>query len=88
MRVDFWSAVPSYELMLNGGLRTVLATNKVEDLKFFLEFTAPIINSTEQVLSALQVDKNNLVAIGSRNQGSRRFAFEVRVLLVSCFTII
>ncbi|XP_062105439.1 uncharacterized protein LOC133817071 [Humulus lupulus] len=77
--VDFWTAVPSYELVLNGVPRTVLATNKKEDLKIFLDFRIPIENTTEQILNVLQVSMGNLVPIYSTNQGNRRFAFHLNV---------
>ncbi|KAM6549579.1 hypothetical protein CsatB_021255 [Cannabis sativa] len=77
--VDFWTAVPSYELVLNGVPRTVLATNKKEDLKIFLDFRIPIVNTTEQIGNALQVNMGNLVPIYSTNQANRRFAFHLNV---------
>lgn len=77
MQVDLWTSVPSYELVLNGVPRTVLATNKMEDLKIFLDFSIPILNSTQEILNALQVNSGNLIPIHDRNQGSRRFDFEV-----------
>lgn len=76
--VDFWTAVPSYELVIDGVPRTVLATNKIEDLKIFLDFSIPIVNSTEQILNVLELNRANLVPTNSRNQGNRRFTFEVR----------
>ena len=85
--MDFWSAVPSYELVINGVPRTVLATNKKEDLKIFLDFTIPIENSTDQILNALQVSRGKLVSIYSSNQGNRRFDFQVsnKFHSVCCF---
>ncbi|XP_030485093.2 uncharacterized protein LOC115701432 isoform X2 [Cannabis sativa] len=77
--VDFWTAVPSYELVLNGVPRTVLATNKKEDLKIFLDFRIPIVNTTDQIANALQVNMGNLVPIYSTNQANRRFAFHLNV---------
>ncbi|PON61303.1 Transmembrane protein [Parasponia andersonii] len=77
--VDFWTAVPSYELVINGVPRTVLATNKIEDLKIFLAFNIPVGNTTEQILNALRVNRGSLVHINGTNQGNRRFAFELNV---------
>lgn len=77
MQVDLWSSVPSYELVLNGVPRTVLATNKMDDLKIFLDFSIPILNSTQEILNALSVNSGNLIPIHDRNQGNRRFDFEV-----------
>ncbi|KAF4397482.1 hypothetical protein G4B88_027222 [Cannabis sativa] len=74
-----WFIVPSYELVLNGVPRTVLATNKKEDLKIFLDFRIPIVNTTDQIANALQVNMGNLVPIYSTNQANRRFAFHLNV---------
>lgn len=75
--VDLWTSVPSYVLTINGIPRTVLATNKVQDLKIFLDFSIPIMNSTEQVQSALYVNSGDLMPISSTSQANRRFGFEV-----------
>ena len=69
-------SVPSYELVLNGVPRTVIATNKMEDLRVFLDFSSPIINSTEQILTALRVNSGHFIPSEGRN-GNRRFGFEV-----------
>ncbi|CAL9014838.1 unnamed protein product [Prunus brigantina] len=75
---DLWTSVPAYELMINGVPRTILATNKMEDLNIFLDFSIPIMNTTEQILNALVVNSGNLVPIHGRNQGNRRFKFQLR----------
>ena len=75
--VDLWTSVPSYELVINGVPRTVLATNKMEDITIFLDFSIPIINSTEQILHALHVNSGNLIPIHGKTRGNRRFVFEV-----------
>ncbi|XP_050380058.1 uncharacterized protein LOC126797478 [Argentina anserina] len=75
---DLWTSVPAYELVMNGVLRTVLATNKMEDMKIFLGFSIPIINTTEQVLNAMSVNSGKLMPIHRRNQGSRQFDFQIR----------
>ena len=84
MQVDMWTSVPSYELVLNGVPRTVLATNKMEDLKLFLDFSIPILNSTQDILNALQVNSGNIIPIHDRNEGNRRFDFEVSSKLQFC----
>ncbi|KAL5581377.1 hypothetical protein UlMin_013819 [Ulmus minor] len=75
--VDLWTSVTAYELAINGVPRTVLATNKMEELKIYLDFSIPIMNSTEQVMNSLLLNWGNLMPIDSRNQGNRRFAFKV-----------
>ncbi|KAF2305074.1 hypothetical protein GH714_001601 [Hevea brasiliensis] len=74
--VDLWMPVPSYVLEINGIPRTVMATNKMEDLKIFLDFSIPIVNSTEELLNALHVNYGNISPI--RNHGNRKFVFQLR----------
>ncbi|CAN1321654.1 hypothetical protein LINPERPRIM_LOCUS32107 [Linum perenne] len=74
--VDLWMPVSSYVLVINGMTRTVLATNKTEDLKLFLDFSIPIKNSTEEVLSALHVNSASISPVLGGHQGNRKFAFQ------------
>ena len=85
--MDFWTSVPSYELVINGVPRTVLATNKMEDMKIFLDFSIPVVNSTEDILNALLVNKGNLIPIGTRNSANRRFALQVRRKFCLCSSL-
>ncbi|CAN0924685.1 hypothetical protein LINGRAHAP2_LOCUS34330 [Linum grandiflorum] len=84
--VDLWMPVSSNVLVINGMTRTVLATNKTEDLKLFLDFSIPIKNSTEEVLSALDVKSASISPALGGHQGSRKFAFQLTN--VSCTGII
>ncbi|KAJ7970605.1 Transmembrane protein [Quillaja saponaria] len=79
--LDFWTSVPSYELVIRGVPRTVLATNKLEDLIFFLDFSIPIINSTEQILNALHVNSGILMPIHGRDNMNRRFVFQLKNIM-------
>ena len=75
--VDFWTSVPSYELLVNKVPRTVIATSKTEDLTIFLDFSIPLINSTKQILNALRVNSGILVPFQVRHNETRHFAFKV-----------
>ncbi|CAI0457629.1 unnamed protein product [Linum tenue] len=72
---DLWMPVSSYVLKINGVPRTVLSTNKMEELKIFLDFSNPIKNSTEEVLSALHVKSGSVSSVLSGHQGNGKFAF-------------
>ncbi|XP_077250353.1 uncharacterized protein LOC143889862 isoform X2 [Tasmannia lanceolata] len=76
--VDLWASIPSYELEISEVPRTVLATNKMEDLNIFLDFSDPVINSTKGILSVLHVNDGYLVPIRSGNHANRRFGFELK----------
>ncbi|WCJ27462.1 hypothetical protein M5689_009205 [Euphorbia peplus] len=78
--VDLWMPVSSYVLEIGGSPRTVLATNKMEDLSIYLDFSIPIINSTQELLSVLHVNSGNILPIPSANHGNRRFVFQLKNL--------
>lgn len=78
MLVDLWSSVPSYELEINGVPRTVFATNATEDLEVYVDFSIPVINSTEQILNALDVNVGSLIPVNQRTHGNSRFAFKLK----------
>ncbi|XP_015571909.2 uncharacterized protein LOC8271447 isoform X2 [Ricinus communis] len=75
--VDLWMPVPSYVMEISGFPRTVLATNKMEDLKIFLDFSIPIMNSTEELLNALRVNSGNILPVFSANHGNRKFVYQL-----------
>lgn len=77
MLVDFWMSVPAYELEIGGVPRTVLATKKMEDLQIFLDFSIPILNSTQEIINAIHLNLGNLVVAQTQSHMNRRFAFKV-----------
>lgn len=84
MEVDLWMSAPSYMLEINGVPRTILATNKIEDVEIFLDFSKPVANSTQQILKALLVNSGNLIADHDQSSGNRRFVFKVSTELQVC----
>ncbi|XVF57778.1 hypothetical protein PTKIN_Ptkin07bG0009500 [Pterospermum kingtungense] len=76
--VDLWSSVQSYELEINGVPRTVSATNRTDDLEVYLDFSIPVINSTEQILTALDVNSGSLIPVHERTHGNSRFRFSLK----------
>ncbi|KAL4378803.1 hypothetical protein GQ457_02G021090 [Hibiscus cannabinus] len=76
--VDLWSSVPAYELSINGVPRTVFATNRMEDLEVYLDFNIPVINSTEQILNALDLNFGSLIPVNQRTHGNSRFSFRLK----------
>ncbi|XP_050233814.1 uncharacterized protein LOC126682252 [Mercurialis annua] len=79
--VDIWMPVSSYELEINGFPRTVLATNKMENLKILMEFSIPIMNSTQELFNAVRVNMGNILPIFSKNHGDRNFVFQLENIL-------
>lgn len=81
VEVDLWMSAPAYMLEINGVPRTILATNKIEDLNIFLDFSKPVLNSTEQILKALHVNSGNLIADHDKSGGNRRFVFKLKNIM-------
>ncbi|EPS71402.1 hypothetical protein M569_03352 [Genlisea aurea] len=69
--------VPEKKLEINGETRTALATNKNSDLRVYLYFTEPVINSSEEILKGLNVNQGSLVSIAGSSLGQRRFGYQL-----------
>ncbi|KAK6928527.1 hypothetical protein RJ641_007118 [Dillenia turbinata] len=77
VRVDLWASIPAYLLGINGVPRTVYATNKMEDVEIFLEFSTPIVNSLDEIQKALLVNPIRYSPIPVRSHGNRRYNFKL-----------
>lgn len=75
--VNLWTAIPELELDVNHVPRTSQATNQINDLRIYLDFNDPIVNSTEEILSVLQPSTGFLRSIHRRSHGNRRFGFQL-----------
>lgn len=71
--------IPEQLLQLDNSVRSVQATNKQKNLKLFLYFTEPIVNTSTQVLKSLQISEGSLVSATGNNDslGNRRFGFQL-----------
>lgn len=69
--------VPERLLQLNSDTRLVQATNKHDNLKVYLYFSEPVLNSSAEVLNSLEVSDGTLLPISGRSLGNRRFSFSV-----------
>lgn len=77
--VDLRTHIPEQLLQLDNTVRSVQATNKYKNLKLYLYFTEPIVNTSAQVLKSLQVSQGSLISATSNNDslGNRRFGFQL-----------
>ncbi|MBA0690101.1 hypothetical protein Goari_007797, partial [Gossypium aridum] len=75
--VDLRAHVPEKLLQLRSETRTIQATNNYNNLKVYLYFSAPILNSSTEILSSLSISKGTLLPITGENHGNRRFGFMV-----------
>lgn len=73
--VNLRTRVPEKLLQLNNEIRTVQATNDYNNLKVYLYFSTPILNSSAEILSSLNISQGTLLPISGENHGNRRFGF-------------
>ncbi|XP_064949360.1 uncharacterized protein LOC103997595 isoform X3 [Musa acuminata AAA Group] len=64
-------------LQLNGEIRTAEATNTAKDLRIYLSFSEPVLNSSEEILGLLHASSGLLVPTNRNNLGNRRFGYIV-----------
>ncbi|XP_049936469.1 uncharacterized protein LOC116264164 isoform X2 [Nymphaea colorata] len=62
---------------LNAKTRMVDVSNNSSNLKIYLNFSAPVLNSSAEILSALHISTGVLVPISGKSHGGRRFRFKV-----------
>ncbi|KAD2806044.1 hypothetical protein R6Q59_028973 [Mikania micrantha] len=77
--VDLRIHIPKQLLKLDNNVRTVQATNKYKNLKLYVYFTQPIVNTSTEVLKSLKVSQGSLVSTSNNNDslGNRRFGFQL-----------
>lgn len=74
--VDLRTHIPEQLLQLNGETRTVQATNKYKNLKVYLYFTEPVLNSSAEILKSLSTSQGSLVPAIGDSLGNRRYGFQ------------
>ncbi|KAM5572001.1 hypothetical protein ABKV19_012200 [Rosa sericea] len=69
--------IPETLLQLNGETRTVQATNNHNNLKIYLYFSEPVLNTSAQILNTINISQGLLLPDSTKNSGNRRFGFAV-----------
>jgi len=77
--VDLRIHIPEKLLQLNNEIRTVKATNNYDNLKFYLYFSEPILNSSAEILNSLNTSEGVLLPISGENLMNRKFGFQVNL---------
>ncbi|PIN20252.1 hypothetical protein CDL12_07057 [Handroanthus impetiginosus] len=75
--VNLRTHIPERLLQISSETRTVLATNKNKNLKVYLYFTEPIMNSSAEILNSLNTNQGSLVPIDGSSYGQRRFGYQL-----------
>ena len=72
-----WTALPDFDIPIGSGHRTVQATNKISDLRIYLDFNTPITTTAEELLALLNVSTGVLSATHRNTAANRRFGYLV-----------
>ncbi|KAF5175266.1 transmembrane protein [Thalictrum thalictroides] len=75
--VNLRTHIPEKLLQLNKETRTVDATNNHKNLKVYLNFSGPVLNSSAEILSSLHISEGLLLPSIGKTNGNRRFGFLV-----------
>ncbi|KAA8540802.1 hypothetical protein F0562_024765 [Nyssa sinensis] len=75
--VNLRTHVPQRLLQLNGETRTVQATNNYKNLKVYLYFSVPVLNTSAEILKSLHTSQCSLLPISGNSLRNRRFGFQV-----------
>ncbi|XP_066364256.1 uncharacterized protein [Miscanthus floridulus] len=90
--MNITATVPEKMLQIQGVTRLVQATNDEEGLRIYLAFAQPVLNSSEQILSALTATGAVLTPTNRSTLGKRRFGYVVNkmsdttIVTVACDT--
>lgn len=71
-------AIPEKLLQIEGSTRVVEATNDDRDLRVYLSFAEPVMNSSAEILAALTATDAVLTPTNRSTLGNRRFGYIVR----------
>ncbi|OEL29984.1 hypothetical protein BAE44_0008997 [Dichanthelium oligosanthes] len=75
--MNITATVPEKMLQIQGVTRLVQATNDEKDLRVYLSFAQPVLNSSEEILSALTATDAVLTPTNRSTLGNRRFGYVV-----------
>ncbi|KAG0464201.1 hypothetical protein HPP92_020270 [Vanilla planifolia] len=75
--VNIRTKIPEKLLQFNGNLRRIEATNRKRNLRIYLQFSEPVLNSSVEMLRVLHVNAGVLLPSNGSTLGQRRFCFKV-----------
>ncbi|KAM0938048.1 hypothetical protein DsansV1_C23g0174101 [Dioscorea sansibarensis] len=84
--------IPERLVQLNGEMRMVEATNNAKNLRIYLYFSEPVLNSSTEILGVLHASSGSILPTNSSSIGNRRFGYVVRdipriaIVTVTCET--
>ncbi|GJM89928.1 hypothetical protein PR202_ga06157 [Eleusine coracana subsp. coracana] len=90
--MNITTSIPEKLLRIQGVTRLVQATNDANELRIYLSFAQPVLNSSEEILSVLKATDAVLTPTSRSTHGNRRFGYVVNkvsdtaIVTVSCDT--
>uniref|UniRef100_A0A803L8K1 Uncharacterized protein n=1 Tax=Chenopodium quinoa TaxID=63459 RepID=A0A803L8K1_CHEQI len=75
--VSLRTHVPEKLIQLGGDTRTVQATNSFKNLKVYLYFTEPVLNTSTEILSSIKTTEGTLRPINGSSLANRRFGYMI-----------
>ncbi|GJN22115.1 hypothetical protein PR202_gb09651 [Eleusine coracana subsp. coracana] len=91
--MNITTGIPEKLLRMQGVTRLVQATNDANELRIYLSFAQPVLNSSDEILSVLKATHDAVLTPTSRSTlGNRRFGYVVNkvsdtaIVTVSCDT--
>lgn len=75
--MNITATVPEKMLQIQGVTRLVQATNDEKDLRVYLSFAQPVLNSSQEILTALTATGAILTPTKRSTLGNRRFGYVV-----------
>lgn len=75
--MNITTGIPPKLLQLNGMMRTVEATNNENNLRIYLSFSAPVLNSSTEILRVLRTSSGSLSPTYRNSLGNHRFGYIV-----------
>ncbi|KAF5933104.1 hypothetical protein HYC85_029275 [Camellia sinensis] len=86
--VNLRTHIPERLLQHNNETRTVQATNNHKNLKVYLYFSVPVLNSSAEILNSLHTSQGSLLPISGNRLRNRRFGFMVEEIPSTCIVTI
>lgn len=75
--VSLRTHVPEKLLQLEGETRTVQATNNPKNLKVYLYFTEPVLNTSTEIMNSISINQGLLRPIDGSSFANRRFGYMI-----------
>jgi hypothetical protein len=81
--MNITATIPEKLLQIEGATRLVQATNDDRELRIYMSFAEPVMNSSAEILAALSATGAVLTPTNRATLGNRRFGYVVSSLSIA-----